>query len=256
MKKIIQLLFLFYAGILFSQQMGTPAPFTAAVENDPAANFQKWTPMMQKLFQQVRDDDGIASYYVGAEVGSPYEHEAFKKGKVYYEEEYLGEFYYRLNIFSNEIEVKRTLLEEENYKALIANEKVSLVASNGKEYRYLTFKDEKNNTETGYITKLLNGSDYKLYKRVVAKYLAAKPAANSMVNPIPSRFTQFTEYYIQNGPSNEIVELPTKKNKMLKLFDSAVAKEIKDFIAQENINLAQEKDLIKIIAFLDASNLN
>jgi hypothetical protein len=256
MKKIIQLLFLFYAGILFSQQMGTAAPFTSAVENDPAANFQKWTPMMQKLFQQVRDDDGIASHYVGAEVGSPYEYEAFKKGKVYYEEEYLGEFYYRLNIFSNEIEVKRTLLEEENYKALIANEKVSLVASNGKEYRYLTFKNEKNNTETGYITQLLNGSDYKLYKRVVAKYLEAKPAANSMVNPIPSRFTQFTEYYIQHDPSNEIVELPTKKNKMLKFFDSAVAKEIKDFIAQENINLAQEKDLIKIIAFLDTSNLN
>ncbi|MBT8263977.1 MAG: hypothetical protein HKN52_10905 [Eudoraea sp.] len=256
MKKIIQLFFLFYASILFAQQMGTPAPQMGLAENDPAANFQRWNPMMQKLFQQVRDDDGVVTHYVGAEVGSPYEYEDFKKGKVYYDEEYLGEFYYRLNLFSNEIEVKRTFLEEENYKALIANEKVSLVSNEGKEYRFMTFKDDKNNTESGYITKLLNGSEYKLYKRIVAKYTEAKPAANSMVNPIPSKFTQFTEYYLKQGASDDIVELPTKKGKMLKVFDNAVAKELKEFMAQEDINLNLEKDVIKIIAFLDAANLN
>ncbi len=253
MKPIVLLLMLFNVAILFSQ-LG-PAPQTTAFENDPMANFNKWTPMMQKLFQQVKNDSETVSYYVGAQVGSPYEYEEFRKGKVYYEKEYLGDFFYRLNLFRNEVEVKRTLLEEEKYKALVANEKVSLIA-NGKEYRFLSFQNEKKNIESGYLTTLLNGTDYKLYKRVVAKFTEAKAAANSMVNPTPSKFTQFTEYYIQHGAGNEIVELPTKKNKMLKLFDSTVAKEIKEYITGENINLAQENDLIKTIAFLDSSNLN
>ena len=252
MKKLVPLFFLLYAGILFSQLIDGPAPMMSGVENDPYANFQKKHPMMDMLYQLMRDDDGIATYYVGAEVGSPYEYEEFKPGKVFYEEEFLGEFYYRLNLFSNEIEVKRTFLEEEKYKALIASEKVSLMAA-GKEYRFLSFQDRKNNRESGYLTELHNGTNYTLYKRIVAKFTEAKPAANSMVNPIPSKFTQFTEYYIQHKSNDEIVELPTKKNKMLKHFDSAEAKEIKEFITQENVNLAQENDLIKTIAFLDAS---
>ncbi len=124
MKISLPLLMLLNTGFLFSQ-LG-PAPQSASVENDPMANFHKWTPMMQKLFQQVKNDGETISYYVGAEVGSPYEYEEFKKGKVYYKEEYLGEFYYRYNIFSNEIEVKKTLLEEETHKALIRDANVVL----------------------------------------------------------------------------------------------------------------------------------
>lgn len=251
MKKLASLVFLLQASVGFSQLIDGPAPIIGAVENDPFANYhQRWNPRMQELFQKVRDDDGKVTYYVGAEVGSPYEYEEFKKGKVYYEEEFLGEFYYRLNLFSNEIEVKRTFLEEEKHKALIANDKVSLVA-NGKEYRFLMFQNHKNNTDHGYLTTLHNGSNYILRKRIVAKFTEAKPAANSMVNPTPSKFTQFTEYYLQDKKSDQIVGLPTKKKKMLKLFDGALAKNIKEFIAQQSINLAHEKDLVKTIEFID-----
>ena len=90
------------------------------VEGSPLSNaFQRRTPMMDKMFRDVKDDGDYEYYYVGAEVGSAYENETFLAGKVFYKDDMLGTFYYRLNAFSNEIEVKKTLLEEEKHKALV-----------------------------------------------------------------------------------------------------------------------------------------
>jgi hypothetical protein len=246
----------FMGGFLVAQQVGTVAPQIGAVENDPYANYhQKWSPMMQKLFQQVKNDGETITYYVGAEVGSPYEYEDFKLGKVYYSNDYLGQFYYRYNIFSNEIEVKKTLLEEEVHKALIPDEKVALVLASENEYRYLSFKTAKNEADKGYLKRILKGSHYKLYKRTVVKYTEAKPAANSMVNPIPSKFTQFAEYYLQQDEGT-IIEVPLKKNKFLKHFPSVISEDLKSYLKVVQVDLTNENDLIKTITYIDGRSSN
>ncbi len=249
MKISLLLLMLFNGGILFSQ-LG-PAPQTASVENDPMANFNKWTPMMQKMFQQVKNDGETVSYYVGAEVGSAFETEEFNKGKVFYKEEDLGEFYYRYNIFSREIEVKNTLLEEEKHKALIRDPNVVLIPSQGsRNYRYLPFINQNGEKNEGYLITLFEGNSYTLYKFLEVKFTEAKAAANSMVNPKPSKFTNFTTFYYKNE-NGEIHELPNKKNKLLAEFKNTESSSLKNFMKEEKIDFKAEEDLIRLMAFVD-----
>lgn len=50
----------------------TIKPRQVAAENNPFANaFQQWTPMMQQLFQQIRNEKEYFEHFVGAEVALP-----------------------------------------------------------------------------------------------------------------------------------------------------------------------------------------
>lgn len=256
MKRLVFSVVLLSSYVLCSQQVGTAAPQMGAVENDPFANFhQRWTPSMQKLFQLVRDDDGKVTHFVGAEVGTPYENDSFEIGHVWYNDEDLGEFYYRYNIFSNEIELKKTHLTEEKHQALIRDPNVVLAASIGdRAYHYLTFTTDKDNNEEGYLIKLYQGNEFTLYKHLESKYTEAKPAANSMVNPTPSKFTTFSSYFLQqnDGP---IKEISLKRNKFLKQLDSHVAEKIKPYFKEEKTDLSEERQLISAIVHLDKADL-
>ena len=221
-------------------------------ENNPFANaWQKWTPMMQKLFQQVKNDNEYVSHYVGAEVGSAYEDEQFKPGKVYYKEEYLGDFYYRYNAYNSEIELRRTTLEEERQKALIKDKDVSLLDAKGREIRFLTFGTKKNKTKEGYLTLLTNGEKYKLYHRLAVKFTEAKPAANSMVNPTPSRFSHFVEYYVEEKDTGKIIEIPLKTGKFLKMFGKK-KNDLGELIKKGKLDLEKEGDIITVFEFLNS----
>ncbi|NNC61001.1 MAG: hypothetical protein HKO11_01605 [Eudoraea sp.] len=242
--------------VLSGQLVDQAAPQMAGVENDPFANFhQRWTPSMQKLFQLVRDDDGKVTHYVGAEVGTPYETTDFKKGHVWYKDEDLGEFFYRFNIFSNEIELKRTQLQEEKHQALIRDPNVVLVSNmKDKEYYYLSFISDKTMNKEGYLIRLYNGSSFKLYKHLESKFTEAKPAANSMVNPTPSKFTTFSSYLLQKN-DREIREISLKKNKFLKQLDANSAEKMKAYIKENKIDLSEETQLIRAISHMEEADL-
>ena len=252
MRHFFAIIILLLGGISNAQQVGNAAPQMGAVENDPFANYhQRWNPRMQELFQKVKNDGETVSYYVGAEVGSAFETEDFNKGRVFYKDEDLGEFYYRYNIFSKEIEVKNTLLKEEKHKALIKDPNVLLIPSQGmRKYRFLPFINEKGEKDEGYLIALFEGNSYTLYKFLEVKFSEAKAAANSMVNPKPSKFTRFTTFYYRNG-DGEILELPTKKNKLLAAFKNTESSILKNYIKEEKTNFKEEKDLIRLVAFID-----
>ncbi|GGD55171.1 hypothetical protein [Muriicola marianensis] len=252
MKKVAGLLVILAFCSLQAQQAGVGAPQVAAVENDPFANYhQRWNPMMEKLFQLVRDDDGIVRHFVGAEVGTPYESESFEKGQVWYKDENLGEFYYRYNIFSREIELKRTLLPEEKHQALIRDPKVALILPNrNKEYRYLSFITDKGSKNDDYLVRVYKGSSYTLFKHQESKFTEAKPAANSMVGPTPSKFSNFTSYFLRFR-DEPIREISQKKNKFLKEIDDRWSSDLKAYLKEENIDLSDETMLIKAVSYLD-----
>ena len=224
----------------------------ALVEHSPLANFfQKRTPMMDKLFRDhLKDDDGLERHYVGAEIGTAYEDDKFKPGKIYYKEEYLGDFFYRHNAYNSEIELRRTQLEEEKQIALIKNEDVSLLDARGREMRYLTFTTKKAKTKEGYLTLLVKGDQYNLYHRLAVKFTEAKPAANSMVNATPSRFSHFTEFYAQEEGSGKITEIPSKPSKFLKMF-GAKKQGLGKWIKSEKLDLKNEANLIKVFEFMN-----
>jgi hypothetical protein len=221
----------------------------AQVEGSPLSNFfQKRTPMMDILHTLVKDDDGIVRHYVGAEVGSAYENDEFQPGQVFYSDEKLGEVHYRLNAYNDEIELKKTSLDEEKPLALIKNEEVKMVTENG-EIVFRTFSDDKNKSNEGYLFVLDEGERYILYKRLYKKFSEPKPAANSMVSPIPSRFTDYVAYYYQEKEGNQIVEIPLKTNKFLKEFSGGNSKTLKEFMKSNDLDLENETDLVKILQY-------
>ena len=247
LKSFLLLSFLIFSTVIYCQQVGVATFGGSDIENDPFANFhQKFTPMMQKLFQQVGNNKDYINYEIGSDVGSPYQKDTFEPGKIYYEEEHLGNYFYRHNAYNGEIELKSTLLKEEKQKALIQDKKVTLITETGT-IQYLEIKNYKGVSEETYLKSISKTNNFNMYERVVIKYTEGKPAANSMVNAIPSRFTPYTTYYYKATDSSAIIEVPTQKAKFINVFVSAEkAKEIKKYIKSNEVDLSDANDLIHL----------
>ena len=168
--------------------------------------------MMDILNTLVKDDDGIVRHYVGAEVGSAYENEDFLPGKVFYNEEELGEVHYRLNAYNDEIELKKTSLDEEKPLALVKNEEVKIVTKND-EIVFRTFIDEKGKSSEGYLSILDKGDNYILYRRVYKKF--------------------------------------SEPNKFLKRFSDGNSSILKEYIKTYDFDLENGTDLVKIFQYME-----
>lgn len=255
--RVSYILLLLLCNYSFSQVLNSSNPQVQAalgnaqVEGNPLANFfQKRTPAMDILFPLIKDDDGIERHYVGAEIGSAYAVEEFQPAKVFYNDQELGDVYYRFNAYNNEIEIKKTELDEEKQLALIKNEEVKIIDGSN-ELLYRTFINQKKKKVEGYLILLSRGDKYTLYKRLYKKFSEAKPAANSMVAPIPSRFSTYTEYYYQKSSESDIKELPQRKSKLLKELDQTEGSKVKELLKSGNFDLKVEDDLKRLFATID-----
>lgn len=122
---------------------------------------------------------------------------------------------------------------------------------NGKPMGFATFIDKKGNTLNGYLTTVLDGKTYDLYKRVNVKFTEGQKAQNSFVKAVPNRFTHFIEYYYQEKGVNRIDEIPSKTNKIAKLFKEPLKSELKNYIKDNNLDVKGESDLIKVFNYLN-----
>ncbi|MEM1338286.1 MAG: hypothetical protein AAF634_12200 [Bacteroidota bacterium] len=183
--------------------------------------------------------------------GSPYTSEEFLPTTLYYGEENLGPLFYRYNAYNEEIEIKKTNLENEGIRALGRDKKISLLV-NGKPMSFSTFIDKKGLTQNGYLTLLQEGK-YSLYKRTDVKYTEGQKAQNSFVPAIPARFSKFTEYYLSLEGQNRIDELELSNRKLLKLASEADKEALKQFLKEQKIKINNEQDALKVLEFLNTS---
>nr|WP_293293885.1 hypothetical protein [Allomuricauda sp.] len=251
MKPIVLILFLSTTCLAFGQVLDTndasvrAALGNAQVEGSPLANyFQRRTPAMDQLMRDVKNNGTTQSFYIGAQEGSAYENEKFTNGKVYSKDELLDDVYFRYNAFSDELEVKKTRLEEEDYQALIKSNDIYIISNSGKKYIYNQFFDKKGEVQNGYLILLSAGEKASLYKQYDVKFFEGKEAENSMVNPIPSRFTPFIGYYVQMEGSDKIVKLPTKKNKLFKFLEDNIAGFDAKSFRKKDIDLDTDQGLL------------
>ena len=187
--------------------------------------------------------------------GSPYLAEAFEKSTIYSNNELVGTYYTRYNAYSQEIELKKTALEEEEFQSLVKNEKIRIVFVD-KEIRYTTFIDNKVKRQGDYLISMTDGEKYTLHKRLKVKFVEGKEAANSMVNPIPNRFTNSTEYYLEDTNTNLVSYIPSKKSKLIALFKDSDKIQIASLIKKNGFNIKQGEDLVKIFDFANTLNEN
>ncbi len=238
MKNILLIVLLFFTlNIIQSQNLSTAPTGEAGLFG--AA--QGGSPMLNLVMMELRTNSN--NRYVGETVGSPYSTENFIKTKIFYGDEPQGDFYVRYNALNSTIEIKKSNLPDEESKSLYPDKKIKIKYLN-KELRFTTYINKKKETKNGYLSQIVDGPKYKLYHRLAVKYSEGKPAINSMVADIPSRFAHFEEYYYQKIGVDRIDYLPQKKGGFIKQFDKELRESIKIYLKEENINLDNEEDLI------------
>ena len=71
-----------------------------------------------------------------------------------------------------------------------------------------------------------------------------------MVNPIPSRFSHFVEYYVEIEGKERIDAIPSSKGKFLKYIGNT-GKDLKSFMKENGLSPKEENHLVQIFRFLD-----
>lgn len=182
--------------------------------------------------------------------GSPYTSNSFSLTPLYYKDESVGEVYYRYNALNEEVEIMKTNVEGETIRSL-AKDKELNIRPNGKKMSFKTFITSKNRTINGYLTELVKGKEYDLYKRINVSFKEAKASNNSFVKAIPARFTKFTEFYMQKKGVSKIVEVLPKNAKLLKLLNDSNKEAVNQFLKDNDLNLKNEADMITVFEFLN-----
>ncbi len=182
--------------------------------------------------------------------GSPYLSNIFLPTTMFYKEENLGAIYYRYNALNEEVEIKKTNLDEEGIKSLARDKEISVLVD-GKKMSFKTFVTSKKKTLNGYLISLAEGKTYDLYKRTHVKFTEGKAATSSFTKAVPARFAQFTEYYFQKEGVNRMDEIPLKNGKLIKLLDGDAKEKLKMHLKENNLNIKEEADLIKAFQFLN-----
>lgn len=184
--------------------------------------------------------------------GSAYTSEKFKLGKLYYDDKFEGEKYYRYNAYNEEIEVADSSMPSSAVNLLNRDKKISLISSNGNRIQFKTYIDKKNRTQNGYLTNLREGK-YTFYKRVDVKYTEGQKAQNSFIPAVPARFSKFIEYYIQIEGIDRIDELELNTRKFLKLVPEKDKESTKKFMKENNLKIKSEYDVYKVLEFLNSN---
>lgn len=187
-------------------------------------------------------------------VGTPYINENFVPCKVYYNEELVGDLYYRHNAYSNEIEIKDSPLPEETPTSLATMKQLKVKDLNtGHTIAMMTYENKEGLIKNGYFYTMLEGKNYNLLFKKNVKFTEGTKPVNSMVRPTPNKFSQFVEYYYMTDGSKYAEIIPSSKGRFVKTFAPDNQDELKDYIKKENINLKKEEDLIKIFKHLNSN---
>ena len=208
--------------------------------------------LVNQMSGDIRNQEEILSASTGIDefAGSPYVNDTFKPVNVYYENDLMDKLYYRYNALNEEIEIKKTALPEETPLRLLADKAIHLDVE-GNPLSFKTFIDHKKNTLNGYLTLMVDGESYDLYRRVRVKFTEGQKAQNSFVMAKPNRFSHFIEYYYQKKGVDRIDELKTTNSGLLKILPSELKIETKQFLKEKDLNLKEEQDLIKVFQFLN-----
>lgn len=205
---------------------------------------------IQNLLGPISDADSKRANVWDEFSGIPYTDLNFKKTAVYFRDEYQGDIYYRYNAFNEEIEIKESP-EQQGIRALGRNKAIAITV-NGKPMAFKTFIDKTGRTLNGYLTTLQSSGPYTLYKRTNVKFTEGKKAENSFVKDVPSKFSHFTEYYMEVDGVDQINEIKLKNSKLLDMITDEEKKlALKAYMKENRMNIKNENDLISAFVFLN-----
>ena len=174
--------------------------------------------------------------------GTPYYVNDFLLGDVYLENEMiLSNGALRYNAVADEIEYKESLNDDdESAKALVKSKEIYAKIMND---TFVFIPSQ------GYYLVIFDGNNLSLLKKVTKKYFPPKKAQNNYERSTLARFEDRFTYtiYSKNGKT---LELPRSKSKKIKAFGDD-EKIVKSYTKEQNLDLDKEKDIKKLIQYLD-----
>lgn len=180
--------------------------------------------------------------------GSPFSNPSYSFGNVYRDDELISKgIALRYNVFSEEIEVKESILEDDNTaKALTKSTDIHVSIVNDK-FVYIPVNETL--VTGGYFQVLHKGNFILLYKKLLKKFYFPKKAATSLTKDVPATFIDREVFYIATK-EGRYYELPSSKSKKIKVFEKN--KElVKNYLKEKDLDINKEKDLIRLIIYLD-----
>lgn len=224
-----------------------------AVVGDPNQYEASW-----RLKQVIRDKLNVqerANPVKFSEIkGSPYLNDTFEAGQYYLNDESQGNFYLRYNVYNDQIEILTDAspqnLEREDpvYDAFLKTDN-SKVILNGKTIKSYYYNDENGNTTNSYFVEVNETDKYVLLVRKRCVLTPAEKAATPNQADRAARFTIYDDYYMLDKSEQYPQKIELKTRKFLNAFPKQ-ANALKAYMKQEDINLKEEKDLVKLTNYM------
>lgn len=150
----------------------------------------------------------------------------------------------RYNIYNDEIEfidpkdkMIKVVYKKTTLKYTIANEKFVYIKD-------IKFKESLH----GYY-KIVNLNDHvSLFLKYTCKYLKEKNATPPLQVGTPAQFVHNKTYFIKYNDT--LLEVPLRQKRFLNIFPNK--KEISDYIKANSLNLKSERDLFRVITYINS----
>ncbi len=206
---------------------------------------------MGNLFAEMRKKKDIVSDL--PTVGSVYIDEEFRPCKIYYNTEFVGDFFYRHNSFNDEIEIKDTSSPYDNdISSLVALRQLRLIDSKDRtELSLHVYQTKEDNLRNGYLYELSTGPKYNLYFKNNVKYTQGTHPVTSLTRPTPNKFSHFVEYYLKRNGEETAQSLGKSRGDFLKVVDADIREQVKEYLKEEKIDLKDTQDLIRLFDYMN-----
>lgn len=193
----------------------------------------------------------IDRYHVGTDIympdntnGTPFHNETFQAGVLYEDNKIIStSLFFRYNAVNDHIEVKENIAAEDTESQILIKDPTVYVKIANDLLIY-------NKASEGYFQILILGNNFKLYKKLTKKYYPPRLAKSSFEKEVLATFKDEAIYFIVTK-NEEFYEIPATKNKRENFFASKKI-ELKKFIEKSELDLNEEKDLIRVFRYFDS----
>ncbi len=181
--------------------------------------------------------------------GSPYINKEFQPSVIYLNDgTALSDIFLRFNAFENQMEFKESLIDDDSLIKIVNKTPDFIIKIADTFYDFVPFSGS---IEKGiYFEILFRGEKVDLYKKTTKKFTEAKIARTSFEVDFPRRFKDQFDYFFVN-PQGKLVEIKGSEKKKIDSF-GFMSKELNQYVKEYKTNLNEEKDLIKLVEYLDS----
>ncbi len=180
--------------------------------------------------------------------GSMYYEDDFKMGSIYYEGKFFAKALMKYNAFTDQVEIKR--YDEHDIGGVLKDTKISCQIDE-EHYLYMDYLDKRGDLNKGYLILKWKGTNYRLYLKKSKLFKAGQVQKTSLHLPTPDRFIDWDFYCVAREETKPVFIGSSKKN-VTSLFAPEIRDQIKDYIKDNRLDFRQQRDLRKLLAFVDS----